>query len=523
MAMANTLDVRSEIQRALEDFTRGAIDFQTLLSALDETFHRNSGGRLVALDLIDQLDPVGALQRGFFRVLKERIEDNLATGAAIPITAPPPETRVGDAVVQTDLGFEEPSVARRRIGADVETQRAAASPELAPHTESAATEPIAEPPSMPPPTSDGPTVPLERPGAAATATVPPPPPEPPAPEARVKAEPAPAVAETRAEPAPARVRAAAPPPARPAAAARDHPFVTERRELAAPRPNPLAWIAGVIIIGLLIALILLGPLREYVPQMKALVTRVQQDIPALFEPHRAPPAPVVTAPEATPPPPAEPTQTPAAAPTDTAAGEPSPATTAMQSAPASTPPAVTQPAATPPATPPAPSSAEAHAAPAAVAPAPEPAATAAPSAAAPASSPSKTAPSASAAEAQAETTPAAAGPGRFTFAARAYSVREDAGMVALRIERRDGSSGAASVNWSTKPGTATPGEDYADFGTRTETFADGEKTRVIYVPIASDDVAEDRENFYVQLGEPAGGAALGATPSAMVTIVDDDP
>jgi hypothetical protein len=169
----------------------------------------------------------------------------------------------------------------------------------------------------------------------------------------------------------------------------------------------------------------------------------------------------------------------------------------MQSAPASTPPAVTQPAATPPATSPAPPSDEARAAPAAVAPATEPAAASAP--------------------------PAAVGPGRFTFAARAYSVREDAGMVALRIERRDGSTGAASVNWSTKPGSATPGEDYADFGPRTESFADGEKTRVIYVPIASDDVAEDRETFDVQLGEPTGGAALGATQSATVTIVDDDP
>jgi len=306
MAMANTLDVRSEIQRTLEDFTRGAIDFQTLLSALDETFHRNSGGRRIALDLIEQLDPIGALQRGFFRVLKERIEDNLATGAAIPITAHPRATRAVDAVVQTDLGFEEASVARRRIGADVEAQRAAASPEAAPRTEPAAIEPIAEPPSMPPPTSDGPTVPLERPAAAPTATVPPPPPEAPAPEARVQPEPAPSVAEIRAEPAPPRVREAAPPPARPAAAARDHPFVTERRELAPPRPNPLAWLAGLIIIGLLIALILLGPLREYVPQIKAVVARIQQDIPALFEPHRAPPAPVVTAPATNPPPPAEP-------------------------------------------------------------------------------------------------------------------------------------------------------------------------------------------------------------------------
>jgi len=95
-------------------------------------------------------------------------------------------------------------------------------------------------------------------------------------------------------------------------------------------------------------------------------------------------------------------------------------------------------------------------------------------------------------------------------------------MVAIKIERRDGSAGAASVSWWTVPDSASPDEDYADFGARVETFADGETTRTIYVPIASDDIAEDEETFDVQLGEPSDGASLGATATATVRILDDD-
>jgi len=95
-------------------------------------------------------------------------------------------------------------------------------------------------------------------------------------------------------------------------------------------------------------------------------------------------------------------------------------------------------------------------------------------------------------------------------------------MVAIKIERRDGSAGAASVSWWTIPDSASPDEDYADFGARVETFADGETTRTIYVPIASDDIAEDEETFDVQLGEPSDGTSLGATATATVRILDDD-
>src|SRR5678815_162983 len=87
--MANPPESRSEIQRILEDFTRGTIDFQSLLNELDGTFQIDPSARTLALELVDELHPNGALQRGFFRVLKDRIEQNLATGAPIPIVSHP--------------------------------------------------------------------------------------------------------------------------------------------------------------------------------------------------------------------------------------------------------------------------------------------------------------------------------------------------------------------------------------------------------------------------------------------------
>ena len=77
MAMEKTVETRSDIQRALDRFTRGEIDFQALLAALDQVFVADPAARRVALDLVDQQRPNGALQRSFFRVLKERIDSGM--------------------------------------------------------------------------------------------------------------------------------------------------------------------------------------------------------------------------------------------------------------------------------------------------------------------------------------------------------------------------------------------------------------------------------------------------------------
>jgi hypothetical protein len=114
------------------------------------------------------------------------------------------------------------------------------------------------------------------------------------------------------------------------------------------------------------------------------------------------------------------------------------------------------------------------------------------------------------------------GPGRFAFAARAFTVSERKGMVPITIVRHDGSQGPVNVTWWTTPDSAKADDDYADFGYRTESFASGETQRVIYVPIVSDEVAEPSKSFTVHITNATNGAQLEAPTTATVTIVDDD-
>lgn len=114
------------------------------------------------------------------------------------------------------------------------------------------------------------------------------------------------------------------------------------------------------------------------------------------------------------------------------------------------------------------------------------------------------------------------GPGRLQLVADRFSIGEESGMLRVEIRRVDGGTGVVGVSWWTQPGSAGAGEDYADFGRSTETFADGERTRTIFVPIASDEFVEGDEDFTLHLGEPSGDARLGEASVATITILDND-
>lgn len=122
----------------------------------------------------------------------------------------------------------------------------------------------------------------------------------------------------------------------------------------------------------------------------------------------------------------------------------------------------------------------------------------------------------------------AASPGSLGFAAAGYQVDEAAGMVYLTILRTGGSQGTVTVQYRTKDGatgatsdlTAYAGADYTS-KTGTVTFAPGETSQVIGIPIKNDSSIEKNELFTVELYSAAGGASLG-TAKAIVTIGEDD-
>lgn len=114
------------------------------------------------------------------------------------------------------------------------------------------------------------------------------------------------------------------------------------------------------------------------------------------------------------------------------------------------------------------------------------------------------------------------GAGTFSFASGAYSVNENGGSVVLTVMRTNGSIGTATVSYATQNGTAiAPGDYTAQSGTLT--FADGEITKTIAIPIIDDTISETTETFSVVLSNPTGGAALALPSTATVSIIDNDP
>jgi hypothetical protein len=112
--------------------------------------------------------------------------------------------------------------------------------------------------------------------------------------------------------------------------------------------------------------------------------------------------------------------------------------------------------------------------------------------------------------------------GTIQFDPASYTVAEDGGSVTVTVTRTGGAAGPVTADVTVVGGTATPGEDFTDPGTVTVTFAAGETTQTVTIPILDDNVDEPDETIILSLGNATGGAAVGADPTATVTIADDD-
>jgi uncharacterized delta-60 repeat protein len=113
------------------------------------------------------------------------------------------------------------------------------------------------------------------------------------------------------------------------------------------------------------------------------------------------------------------------------------------------------------------------------------------------------------------------GPGTVSFSAANYSVNESAGTATITVNRTGGSVGAVTVNYSTSDGTATAGSDY-NSASGTLSFADGETSKSINIPITNDSQQEANETINLSLSNVTGDASLGAQSTAILTINDDD-
>lgn len=107
-----------------------------------------------------------------------------------------------------------------------------------------------------------------------------------------------------------------------------------------------------------------------------------------------------------------------------------------------------------------------------------------------------------------------------SFAAATHSVNEAAGTRTITVNLSKVGTSTITVNYATSSGTATSGTDFtATSGTLT--FAPGITSQTFDVPITNDLTLEPTESFNLTLSSPSG-ATLGATPTATVSIVDND-
>ncbi|HET9787978.1 MAG TPA: Calx-beta domain-containing protein, partial [Pyrinomonadaceae bacterium] len=109
--------------------------------------------------------------------------------------------------------------------------------------------------------------------------------------------------------------------------------------------------------------------------------------------------------------------------------------------------------------------------------------------------------------------------GSAQFSAASFTVNEDVGFVTFTVNRVGGSSGTLTVDYTTADITATAGQDYtATSGTLT--FANGETTKTLDVPILDDAVTESDESLAFQLRNPTNPDTLGNPNTAVLTIQD---
>ncbi|ODG99831.1 hypothetical protein A4S05_36215 [Nostoc sp. KVJ20] len=98
-------------------------------------------------------------------------------------------------------------------------------------------------------------------------------------------------------------------------------------------------------------------------------------------------------------------------------------------------------------------------------------------------------------------------------------VNEDDGSARVTVTR-DSGVGTARLDYITVDGTAKAGSDYQTVS-GTLSFAAGETTKNIVIPIVNDNVGEPNETFNLRFSNPVGLQL--ATQQTTITIVDNDP
>jgi hypothetical protein len=118
---------------------------------------------------------------------------------------------------------------------------------------------------------------------------------------------------------------------------------------------------------------------------------------------------------------------------------------------------------------------------------------------------------------------AAAPIGNVHLSSSGYTVAQDAGSVAITVDRAGGSAGAVNVAYATTNGSAVAGTDYTA-ANGTLHWADGDASaKTFTVSVSNAKPFSGNKSFSVTLSGPSGGATLSSPTSAGVSISGDAP
>lgn len=114
---------------------------------------------------------------------------------------------------------------------------------------------------------------------------------------------------------------------------------------------------------------------------------------------------------------------------------------------------------------------------------------------------------------------ATAAVGSLQFSASSIAAIEDVGTLPVTVLRSGGGAGSLTVDFATTNGTALAGHDYTSTS-GTLTFAAGETSKTIQIPILDDATTEADETFTVSLTNTPSLESLGAPSILQITLQD---
>lgn len=106
--------------------------------------------------------------------------------------------------------------------------------------------------------------------------------------------------------------------------------------------------------------------------------------------------------------------------------------------------------------------------------------------------------------------------------ARSANVIENEGSVTVTVRRRNAGSGTVTVDYATRSSSAVAGRDFTPVS-GTLTFSGGETLEYVTIGIIDNGTYDGNREFFLDLSNPTGGAAIATYPIGDVDLYDDEP